>query len=74
MAGFTKIENRILEKILTSNLTKRQLKILLLIILFSFGCQKCYAILKNNDFSYAKVSPYRIKKELRTLVRTRIIK
>ena len=74
MAGFTKIENRIFEKILTSNLTKRQLKILFLIIRFSFGCQKNYAILKNNDFSYAKVSPYCIKDELRTLARTRIIK
>jgi len=53
MAGFTKIENNILERILTSDFTKRQLKILLLIVRFSFGCQKNYAVLKNNDFFYA---------------------
>jgi phage replication O-like protein O len=73
-AGFTKIENRILERILTSDLTKRQLKILLLIVRFSFGCQKNYAVLKNKDFSYAKVSPYCIKAELHKLVEKRVIK
>jgi len=42
----TKIENRILDKILTSNLTKRQLKILLFIIRFSYELERKYAVLK----------------------------
>jgi hypothetical protein len=43
----TKIENRILDKILTSNLTKRQLKILLFIIRFSYELEKRkYVVLK----------------------------
>lgn len=74
MNGFTKIENRLFEKILTSNFTKRQIKILLLIIRFSYGCQKSYAVLKNKDFSYAQVSCYCIKDELRKLVEKRIIR
>ncbi len=74
MAGFTKVENELLEKVLTANLSKRQLKILLLIIRFSFGCQKDYALLKNKDFSYAMVSPYCIKYELQKLVVKGVIK
>jgi phage replication O-like protein O len=73
MNGFTKIENKLFEKILTSNFTKRQLKILLLIVRFSFGCQKNYAILKNQDFTYAQVSPYCIKVELMKLIEKRVI-
>jgi phage replication O-like protein O len=74
MAGFTKVENVLLEKVLTANLSKRHLKIILLIIRFSFGCQKEYALLKNKDFSYAKVSPSCIKYELLKLVEKGVIK
>jgi phage replication O-like protein O len=74
MAGFTKVENDLFQRLLTSDLTKRQLKILLLIIRFSFGYQKNYAILRQNDFSYAGVSPYCIKDELKKLVKKRVIK
>ncbi len=73
MKGFTKVDNELLEHILTSDLTKRQLKILLLIIRFSHGYQKSYAILRKNDFSYAGVSPYCIKGELTKLARMRVI-
>ncbi len=74
MGGFTKFENEILEKILTADLSKRQLKILLLIIRFSFGCQKNYCLLKNKDFTYSRISPYCIKDELEKLVKKRVIK
>lgn len=74
MAGFTKVDNDILERILTADFSKRQLKILLLIIRFSFGCQKNYALLKNKDFSYGLVSPYCIKSELQQLVRKGVLK
>ncbi len=74
MGGFTKFENEILEKILTADLSKRQLKILLLIIRFSFGCQKNYCLLKNKDFTYSRVSPYCIKDELEKLVKKGVIK
>lgn len=74
MAGFTKVENELLEKVLTANLSKRQLKILLLIIRFSFGCQKNYALLRNKDFSYARISPHCIKTELKKLVAKEVIK
>lgn len=74
MTGFTKIDNSILEKILTSDLTKRQLKILFMLVRFSFGCQKDYAVLKNNDFTYSGVSPFCIKKELKKLTDRRVIR
>ncbi len=74
MVGFTKVENKMLEKILTADLSKRQLKILLLVIRFSFGCQKNYCLLKNKNFSYSRVSPYCIKKELEKLIEKEVIK
>ncbi len=74
MTGFTKVENDILERILTADFSKRQLKILLLIIRFSFGCQKNYALLKNKDFSYGLVSQYCIKSELQKLVQKGVLK
>jgi hypothetical protein len=74
MPSYTRFDNPILEKILTSNLTKRQLKILLLIVRFSSGCQKGYAVLRRNDFTYAGISPYCITNELETLVWLRVIK
>ncbi len=73
MAGFTKVDNELLGNILTSDLTKRQLKILLLVIRFSYGYQKSYAILRKNDFAYSGVSPYCIKEELSKLARKRVI-
>jgi hypothetical protein len=74
MTGFTKVDNPVLEKVLTSNLTKRQLKILLLIIRFSSGCQKNYAVLRKNDYTYAGVSPYCITYELEKLVKLRVLR
>jgi phage replication O-like protein O len=73
MPGFTKVDNPLLERVITSRFTKRQLKILLLVIRFSFGYQKTYALLRKNDFSYAGVSPSCIKDELKKLVRMRVL-
>ena len=74
MPGYTKFDNSILEKVLTSNLTKRQLKIMLLIIRFSAGCQKTYAVLRKNDYAYAGISPSCVTNELEKLVKLRVIK
>jgi phage replication O-like protein O len=74
MPGYTKFDNSILEKVLTSNLTKRQLKILLLIVRFSAGCQKTYAVLRRNDFTYAGISSSCVTNELKKLVKLRVIK
>jgi hypothetical protein len=74
MAGYTKFDNPLLEKVLTSNFTKRQLKILLLIIRFSAGCQKTYAVLRRNDYAYAGISPYCITDELKKLVKLRVVR
>ena len=43
MPGFTRLDNDLLRVILTSDFTKRHLKILLLIVRFSYGYQKRYA-------------------------------
>lgn len=59
--AYTKVENRILEKIITSNFTKRQLKILLFIIRFSFGLNKRYVVFDKKGFFYAGISPYMLK-------------
>ncbi len=73
MPGFTKLDNDLLRVILTSDFTKRQLKILLLIIRFSYGYQKRYAVLKKRDFSAAGVSPFCIKEELEKLSKLKVI-
>ena len=74
MPGFTRFDNPILEAVLTSSFTKRQLKILLLIIRFSAGCQKGYAVLRKKDFAYAGVSPYCITQELKKLIKRKAIR
>jgi phage replication O-like protein O len=73
MPGFTKFDNPILEKVLTSDLTKRQLKILLLVVRFSAGCQKSYTILRKEDYAYAGLSPYCVAEELDELAKRKVI-
>ena len=72
--AYTKIENRILEKIITSNFTKRQLKILLFIIRFSYGLNKKYAVFDKKDFFYAGILPYHVDDLLQKLVVRGVIK
>ena len=73
MPGFTRFDNDLLRAILTSDFTKRQLKILLLIIRFSYGYQKGYAVLRKRDFSAAGVSPFCIKEEIEKLIKLKVI-
>jgi phage replication O-like protein O len=73
MPGFTKFENQLLEKVLTSQLTKRQLKILLLVIRFSVGYQKDYAVIRQSDFEFAGLSRSCIADELKKLSALRVI-
>jgi len=67
MIGFTKFDNAVFEKILVSDFTKRQLKILLLVVRFSAGYHKAAATLRMRDFGYARLTSYCIRRELRTL-------
>ena len=67
MTGFTKFDNQLLERILTSKFTGRQLKILLLLLRYSIGYQKTYAVVRKSDFAMAGVSPSAISEELRRL-------
>jgi hypothetical protein len=71
---YTKIENKILDKILTSNFTKRQLKILLFIIRFSYGLGRKYAVLRKRDFYFACILPYHVEDELKKLILRGVIK
>ena len=67
MTGFTKFDNQLLERILTSKFTRRQIKILLLILRYSTGYQKTYAVVRKSDFAMAGVSSAAITEELRRL-------
>ncbi len=67
MIGFTKFDNQLLGRILTSKFTRRQLKILLLLLRYSIGYQKTYAVVRKSDFALAGVSPAAITEELRKL-------
>jgi hypothetical protein len=64
----TKIENKILEKIIISNFTKRQLKMLLLIMRFSYGSNRNYAYLDKKDFFIANIDPYDVDEVLKPLL------
>lgn len=73
MRGFTQFDNQLLERVLTSDFTKRQLKILLLVVRFSAGYQKRYAILRRADFAFARISPTCISGELAKLTQMRVL-
>ncbi|MEW5953259.1 MAG: replication protein [Bacillota bacterium] len=61
---FTRISNELLEAILATNFTKRQLNIILLVIRLSYGCGKQHALIKPLEFSLAGIYRADIKKEL----------
>ena len=71
--GFTKIDNRILERLITSDLMKRQIKIILLILRLSAGCQKSYALLEKKDFRIAGIDRKHIKREIEKLCSLKIL-
>jgi hypothetical protein len=72
--AYIKIENRILDKILISNFTKRQLKILLFIIRFSYGLGRKYAVFKKRDFYFADIPSYHVKDELKKVIIEGVVK
>ncbi|MBE9593033.1 MAG: replication protein, partial [Proteobacteria bacterium] len=74
MSNYTKIENKILERIITSDFTRGQLKILLLIERLSSGCQKPGAILRKGDLSLAGIEPDRRITELERLSLLNVVK
>lgn len=71
--GFTKVDNRILEKLITSDLTKRQIKIILLILRLSSGCQKSYALLERKDFKVAGIDRKHVKREIEKICSLKIL-
>jgi len=70
----TKIENKLLDKIITSDFTKRQLKVILLVLRLSTGCQKPYAILGKTDLSLAGIIAIRRLKEIERLSAMNVLK
>jgi len=70
----TRIPNRILDKVISSNFTKRQLKILLLIVRSSYGLAKPYAVLDKGDFFHAGILPYQVEDELRKLLMRGVVR
>jgi hypothetical protein len=70
----TRIPNKILDKIIASNFTKRQLKILLLIIRSSYGMNNPQAILSKKDFLRAGVLPYHVEEVVKRLVVRGVVK
>jgi hypothetical protein len=74
MTGYTKIENKILERIIVSDFTRGQLKILLLIVRLSFGCHKPGAVLRKGDLALAGIEPDRRISELERLSLLNVVK
>jgi phage replication O-like protein O len=70
---FTRLPNEVLEKIMESDLTKRQLKIILQVCRLTYGCQVRVAAFKNSDFIWCGVSPTAIKEELEELQKLNVI-
>jgi len=67
--GFFKFSNLLFESIIfNTTLTKRQIKILLLIIHFSIGCNRAVARLKPSDFTLVGIYSSDISYELNQLV------
>ena len=72
-AEFTRVPNKLLEAILATDFTKRQQKIIFMIIRLSYGCGKGYALLRPSDFIVAGVHRNNIKKELEQLAAAGVI-
>ena len=73
MPGFTKTQNPVLGKMFSSKLNKRQLKIMLLVIRYSWGYHKTYAQLTKADYGVAGIGPAVVTDELRKLVSLKVI-
>ena len=70
----TKIRENLLLKILTSHFTKRQLKLLLLLLKLSHGQARKYVSLRKKDLKLINLSPSKAEKELRKLILRNVLK
>lgn len=70
---FTRLSNELLEAVMRSDFTKRQLNILFLIWRCSYGFGKKVAILKKSDFQVVGIYPSDITKELNYLAEAKVI-
>ncbi|MFW5916422.1 MAG: replication protein, partial [Bacteroidota bacterium] len=70
---YTRLSNELLEAIMRSDFSKRQLNILFLIWRCSYGFNRKVAKLKKSDFQYVGVYPADITKELKYLKETKVI-
>lgn len=71
--GYTRTANQLLDAIITTDFTKRQLKILKLVIRMSFGCGKTSALFRLGDFEVAGIYKSDIRKELQELFRLKVL-
>ncbi|MBH8587111.1 replication protein [Thermoactinomyces sp. CICC 10520] len=70
---FIKLSNELYEAIMTADFSKRQRKVLDLIIRMSYGCQKKYALLRPIDFELVGIWKVDIQKELKHLEKSKVI-
>lgn len=70
---FTRLSNELLEAVMRTDFTKRQLNILFLIWRCSYGFGKKVAILKKGDFQVVGIYPSDITKELNYLAEAKVI-
>ena len=70
---FTRLSNELLEAVMRTDFTKRQLNILFLIWRCSYGFGKKVAILKKSDFQVVGIYPSDITKELNYLAEAKVI-
>jgi len=69
-----RLAHSILEQLIASDFSKRQLYILLFILRLSWGCGKKYALIpKQKDFEIAGIGAGKIKPELDVLVRDKVL-
>lgn len=70
---FTRVPNSILTALITRDLTKRQVKIILLVIRLTYGCQVPWAFYEKKYFRVAGLHRGAIGQELRALVAMQVV-
>ena len=70
---FTRVPNSILTALITRDLTKRQVKIILLVIRLTYGCQVPWAFYEKRYFQVAGLHRGAIGQELKQLVEMHVL-
>jgi len=70
---FTRISNELYDAIVQTDFSKRQRKIIDLVIRASYGCNKKFALLRPVDFEAVGVYKTHVKQELQYLAKTRVL-